>query len=272
MVTISPHSRSASGRKSRRQIAAVYLLIGSIVLLLLNALSVPDAIEVNNLRGPSRSVQAPASVELDVNNAIASNEERLENESNVRLQRSSDDVRSIELADNAILNEVDKSSSTPTGSPTFIQATNPNEAATTTTTPGTATTTATAATVSIRDMILKRSLEVKEFVMDQFSGRFNSPLNPRYHPTLQKTSSKPAPRSLSCELEDAFAGVPIDAWVPNNPGGYSRETLTQWERSFNASMKLIREETAGGDKLREFAEKEVKELRALRHSLFCKRE
>lgn len=111
--------------------------------------------------------------------------------------------------------------------------------------------------------------------MEKFAGSINSPINPRYHQT--STSPKTAPRSLSCDEEDAFAGVPIDnghnhAWLPSPSGGYSRETLSKWETSFDKSMKRIGEETAGGDKLREFAETEVKQLRQLRHSLFCKRE
>ena len=168
--------------------------------------------------------------------------------------------------------EAESKSSAPPGSPTFEVA-----AATTTTnaTKTTAATTTTASTIPIRDMILKRSLEVKEFVMEKFAGSINSPINPRYHQT--STSPKTAPRSLSCDEEDAFAGVPIDnghnhAWLPSPSGGYSRETLSKWETSFDESMKRIGEETAGGDKLREFAETEVKQLRQLRHSLFCKRE
>ena len=183
-----------------------------------------------------------------------------------------DVARSVEVADSVNItleNEEaeSKSGSTPTGSSTYeVEAT-----ATTTT----ATTTTTASTIPIRDMILKRSLEVKEFVMEKFAGSINSPINPRYHQT--STSPKTAPRSLSCDEEDAFADVPIDnghnhAWLPSPSGGYSHETLSKWEKSFEASMKRIEEETAGGDKLREFAETEVKQLRQLRHSLFCKRE
>ena len=111
--------------------------------------------------------------------------------------------------------------------------------------------------------------------MEKFAGSYNSPINPRYHQT--STSPKTAPKSLSCDEEDAFAGVPIDnghnnAWLPSPSGGYSRETMSKWEKSFEASMKRIGEETAGGDKLRKVAETEVKQLRQLRHSLFCKRD
>ena len=243
MVTISPRSRMASGRRPSQ--IAVYLMIGILIVFSsanMMLLSVTDStIEVSNLRGKPQMPQQ----ELDV-------------------------ARSVEMADGANITleneEAESKSSAPTGIPTYEVA-----AAATTTTAATTT----ASTIPIRDMILKRSLEVKEFVMEKFAGSINSPINPRYHQT--STSPKTAPRSLSRDEEDAFAGVPIDnghnhAWLPSPSGGYSRETLSKWEKSFDESMKRIGEETAGGDKLREFAETEVKQLRQLRHSLFCKRE
>ena len=232
----------ASGRRPSQ--IAVYLMIGILIVFSsanMMLLSVTDStIEQTNLRGQPQILQ-----ELDV-------------------------ARSVEMADGANITleneEAESKSSAPTGIPTYEVA----AAATTT-----AATTTTASTIPIRDMILKRSLEVKELVMEKFAGSINSPINPRYHQT--STSPKTAPRSLSCDEEDAFAGVPIDnghnhAWLPSPSGGYSRETLSKWETSFDESMKRIGEETAGGDKLREYAETEVKQLRQLRHSLFCKRE
>ena len=247
MVTISPRSRMASSRRPGR--IAVYLMIGMLILfsfVMANIMLVSVTDSTNSLRGQPQILQ-----ELDV-------------------------ARSVEVADSVNITleneEAESKSSAPTGSPTYEVAAAAAAAAATTTI--TTTTTTTASTIPIRDMILKRSLEVKKFVMEKFAGSYNSPINPRYHQT--STSPKTAPRSLSCDQEDAFAGVPIDngrnhAWLPSPSGGYSHETLSKWETSFDESMKRIGEETAGGDKLREFAEKEVKQLRQLRHSLVCKR-
>jgi len=242
MVTISPRSRMASGHRSSQ--IAVSLMIGMLIffsfvmanIMLMSVTDNPTIEQGNSLRGKQQILQ-----ELDV-------------------------ARSTEVADGANITVEKETESKSTKSPTV-------EVATTTAT--TTTTTTTASTIPIRDMILKRSLEVKELVMEKFAGSINSPINPRYHQT--STSPKTAPRSLSCDEEDAFAGVPIDnghnhAWLPSPSGGYSRETLSKWETSFDESMKRIGEETAGGDKLREYAETEVKQLRQLRHSLFCKRE
>jgi len=248
MVTIS---RNRSGTGHRKQTAVVYLLIGAIVLFSFNALSVPNDNELqNNLRGdlqiPKREV-----IEFDIDNPILTAVET--NDEQLTTTTAALDINKIDVE------EIDTVA--PTGSPTTFASTT--------------TTATTTASIPIRDMILKRSLEVKQLILDQFSGSSNSPPNPRYHQTLH--TPKMTPKSTSCDQEDAFNGIPIDdgkhhAWVPNPPGGYSREAITKWEDAFNGAMKRIREETAGGDKLREFAEKEVKQLRRLRHSLFCKRE
>eukprot|EP00984_Skeletonema_dohrnii_P036174 scaffold36851_cov444-Skeletonema_dohrnii-CCMP3373.AAC.1 len=265
MVTISRHRTSATGRK---QMISVYLLIGAIILFSFNAFNVPDDNDSQmNLRmvKTKRKLDDDGSIELDIDNAILTA---------AVVKANAEQLTTTAALDiNRIYADAEKSSSaTPTGSPTETK-----EATTTTTTiKATTTTTATAATtIPIRDMIHKRSLEVKQLLLDQFSGSNNSPPNPRYHQSLQ--GKKMTAKNISCAQDDAFNGIPIDdgkhhAWVPSPPGGYSREALTKWEKAFNGAMKRIREEASGGDTLREFAEAEVKQLRKLRHSLFCKRE
>mmetsp|Transcript_28165 Transcript_28165/g.56651 ORF Transcript_28165/g.56651 Transcript_28165/m.56651 type:complete len:265 (+) Transcript_28165:4520-5314(+) len=264
MVTISRHRSGSTGRK---QMALVYLLIGAIFLFCFNAFNVPDDNDSHmNLRVvPKRKLDDDGSIELDIDNAILTDAVVKENAEQLTTTAALD------------INRIDaekSSSATPTGSPTEKK-----EAITTTTTATTATTTTTAATaattIPIRDMIHKRSLEVKQLLLDQFSGSNNSPPNPLYHQSLQ--GKKMTTMNISCAQDDAFSGIPVDdgkhhAWVPSPPGGYSREALAKWEKAFNGAMNRIREEASGGDTLREFAETEVKQLRKLRHSLFCKRE
>eukprot|EP00984_Skeletonema_dohrnii_P019965 scaffold9654_cov77-Skeletonema_dohrnii-CCMP3373.AAC.7 len=240
--------------------ALVYLLIGAIFLFCFNAFNVPDD---NDSQMNLRMVQTKrklddSSIELDVDNAILTA---------AVVKANADQLTTTTALDINKIDAEQRSSASPTGKPTEKK-----EATTTTTT----TTAATAATtIPIRDMIHKRSLEVKQLLLDQFSGSNNSPPNPRYHQSLQR--KKMTTKNISCAQDDAFSGIPIDdgkhhAWVPSPPGGYSREALTKWEKAFDGAMKRIREEASGGDTLREFAETEVKQLRKLRHSLFCKRE
>mmetsp|Transcript_15367 Transcript_15367/g.23838 ORF Transcript_15367/g.23838 Transcript_15367/m.23838 type:complete len:265 (+) Transcript_15367:1014-1808(+) len=263
MVTISRHRSGSTGRK---QMALVYLLIGAIILFSFNAFTVPnDNLQNNNLRVvPKRNLDEVGSIELDVDNA------------NLAAATASDGqlttTSALEVNDKIDAEESSSSIATSTIRPTEANVATTSEAtkaSTTTTAIG-----ATATTIPIRDMIHKRSREVKQLLLEQFSGSNNSPPNPRYHQSLQ-TKKMIAP-NISCAQDDAFIGIPIDdgkhhPWVPN-PGGYPREALTKWEKAFNAAMKRIREEASGGDTLREFAEAEVRQLRKLRHSLFCKRE
>ena len=247
MVTISRHR--SGGSTGRKQMALVYLLMGGVFLFSFNALSLPGDDRHNNLR--------VGNIELDLNNAILT----AANENDERLTTTAAlDINKIDAE------EPINATPVPTGNPT-----DSNEVTTTTTT---TTTITLATTMPIRDMIHKRSREVKQLIMDQLSGINNSPPNPRYHQLLQ--AKQMTTKNISCAQDDAFDGIPIDdgkhhPWVPHPPGGYSREALSTWEKAFNDAMKRIREEESGGDTLREFAETEVKQLRKLRHSLFCKR-
>eukprot|EP00985_Skeletonema_marinoi_P001231 scaffold501_cov153-Skeletonema_marinoi.AAC.3 len=261
MVTISRHRSGSTGRK---QMALVYLLIGAIFLFCFNAFNVPDDNDPQmNLRvvQTKRKLDDDGSIELDIDNTILTAAVVKENAEQLTTTAALD------------INRIDaekSSSATPTG---LKEATTTTTTATTTTT--TTTTAIAATTIPIRDMIHKRSLVVKQLLLNQFSGSNNSPPNPRYHQSLQR--KKMTTKNISCAQDDAFSGIPIDdgkhhAWVPSPPGGYSREALAKWEKAFNGAMNRIREEASGGDTLREFAETEVKQLRKLRHSLFCKRE
>lgn len=248
--------------------ALVYLLIGTIILFSFNAFTVPDDnLQNNKLRGvPKRNLDEVGSIELDVDNAILAAAAANSNDGQLTT------TAALEVNYNNKIDAEESSIATTSSSPTEA-----NMATTTAATVAAATTTiTTATTIPIRDMIHKRSQEVKQLLLDQFSGSSNSPPNPRYHQSLH-TKKKIAPNT-SCSQDDAFVGIPIDngkqhhPWVPNSPGGYPREALIKWKNAFNAAMKRIREEASGGDVLREFAEAEVKQLRKLRHSLFCKRE
>lgn len=266
-------SRSRTGPASmghrKKMTAAVFLLIGSITLLSLGAItiSVQDSISIgknnNSLRGIPQ-LRQPQSwkrssddvrsiIELDVNNAILTFSP-VENEQILTvIANKKERLVAMKETDSSV--DIDGESIIATATPAA------NEGSTTTA----------SSTIPIIDMLFKRSLQVKQLIRDQFSGS-NSPPNPRY--TIEPTTS--ATRTVSCDQEDAFAGVPIDdgkhhAWVPNPTGGYSSESRNKWEKSFNGAMKRIHEEAAGGDKLREFAAREVRQLRSLRHSLFCKK-
>lgn len=248
--------------------ALVYLLIGAIILFSFNAFTVPDDNLQSNLRiAPKRHLDEVGSIELDVDNAILA-----------AAAANSNDGQLTTTAALEVNNKIDAEESiiaTPSRLPTEAKVATATSAATKATEAATTTTITTATTFPLRDMIHKRSQEVKQLLLDQFSGKSNSPPNPRYHQSLH-TKKMIAPNT-SCAQDDAFIGIPIDdgkhhPWVPNPSGGYPREALTKWEKAFNAAMKRIREEASGGDMLREFAEAEVKKLRKLRHSLFCKRE
>ena len=197
--------------------------------------------------------------ELDVDNAILAAVAANENDSKFTTTATLD-INKIDSEDLISI----AATPTPSGSPTeSYEATTATKATITS-----------ATTMPIRDLIQKRSREVKQLILDQFSGN-NSPPNPRYHQSQQ--AKKITTKNISCSQDDAFDGIPIDdgnhrPWVPNLPEGYSREAITKWEKAFNAAMQRIRQETSGGDELRQFAEAEVKKLRKLRHSLFCKRE
>lgn len=233
-----------------------------------NAVHVPDDnVQNKKLRVvPKRNLDEVNSIEMDVDNAILAAAAAAANSNGGQLTTTAalEVNNKIDAEENSIV--------TPSSHPTEADV-DTSTAATKATEAATTTTITTATTIPIRDMIHKRSQQVKQLLLDQFSGSNNSPPNPRYHQSLH-TKKMVAPNT-SCAQDDAFIGIPIDdgkhhPWVP--PGGYPQEALTKWEKAFNAAMRRIREEASGGDMLREFAEAEVKQLRKLRHSLFCKRE
>ena len=254
MVTIS--SRHRSPTTGRKQMTLLYLLVGAIVLftLNLNTFNVPDENLHNNLRVEKRKLnQHIGSIELAMLAVAVANENDSKFTTTATL-----DINKIDSED-----LISIATPTPSGSPTeSYEATTATKATITS-----------ATTMPVRDLIHKRSHEAKQFILEQFSGN-NSPPNPRYH---SQQAKKITTKNISCSQDDAFDSIPIDdgnhrPWVPNLPEGYSREAITKWEKAFNAAMQRIRDESTGGDELRQFAEAEVKKLRKLRHSLFCKRE
>ena len=258
MVTVSRQRSSSGPTTGRKPISLAYLLVGAIVLFSLNTFNVPDENLHNNLRAERKLDDHIGRLELDVGNAMLAVAAANENDSKFTTTASLD-VNKIDFED---LRSI--ATPTPSGSPTeSYEATTATKATITS-----------ATTMPIRDLIHKRSREVKQLILEQFSGS-NSPPNPRYHHSQQ--AKQATTKNISCSQDDAFDGIPIDdgnhrPWVPNLPEGYSREAITKWEKAFNATMQRIRGEPSGGDELRTFAEAEVKKLRKLRHSLFCKRD
>lgn len=129
---------------------------------------------------------------------------------------------------------------------------------------------------TLRERMLRRSLDAKQTIMDKLKNEFYniSWQNPRYRSIdLQEQIEG---KHLSCDKEDAFAGIPIDRgakngqgfWMP--PGGYPIESITKWVHAYESSMRKIKQVEVGGDELRNFAKMEVKRLRKLRHDLFCR--
>jgi len=129
---------------------------------------------------------------------------------------------------------------------------------------------------TLRERMLRRSLHAKQSIVDKLKNEFYnySSQNPRYRSIdLHKQIES---KKISCDREDAFAGIPIDRgakngqgfWMP--PGGYSIESISKWVNAYELSMRKIKQVEVGGDELRNFAKIEVKRLRKLRHDLFCR--
>ena len=244
--------------------ALIYLFIVAILLLSLNSSSVPQK-DVNYLRqvDPRKLEADDIGIESEVDNAILAAVAGTKINEQLTTTASLGTKEDEPLGLTTSISTSTSTSSTISTSTSESSSTNP-------------TSTTAASTMPLRDLIHMRSLDVKQLILDQFS--YNSPPNPRYHSSASSSHEiATTTKSISCDQDDAFKGIPIDdgkhhAWVPNPPGGYSREVLTKWENAFNEAMKRIREEASGGEKLREFAEMEVKQLRKMRHSLFCKRE
>jgi len=126
--------------------------------------------------------------------------------------------------------------------------------------------------VTLREKLLKRSLETKQLISKKLQEVVAMPKNSRYR-NYQHSRPRAESGNISCDREDAFAGIPVDggagtgAWVP--PGGFPTDSIQKWDREYKAAMRRIKEISVGGTELRELAKVEVEHLRQLRHSLFC---
>ncbi len=135
---------------------------------------------------------------------------------------------------------------------------------------------ATDSSSSLRVKFRARSLEAKRFIRNLLHEVFpsNAEPNPRYnlhHP--QDLFAQTDINDRSCGQLDAFAGVPIHDGVGNGPWeppiGSRLEKVKQWEAAYVQAIHKIKEVSVGGSELRDIAEVEVQDLRALRHNLFC---
>ena len=114
--------------------------------------------------------------------------------------------------------------------------------------------------LSVRDQLLARSLEARDFIRETLQGYVAPPPAPQYEHFEFS-------RDQQMDNSTCFSGEPIDEWHP--PAGFPEAPVQEWEDAYRKATRRIKESTAGGIELRAFAQSEYDRLRALRNDLFC---
>jgi len=130
------------------------------------------------------------------------------------------------------------------------------------------TTTSTTDNTSLQERLLARSIKVRNMISETLSEAAAHIPSPKYFHFNPQYEDEGPTTDHSCDQEDAYAGVAVDGWLPPLYG-YPMESLNEWYKEYEASMKKIKNKDAGGQELRDFAAKEAQKLRKLRHRLFC---
>ncbi|KAL9186615.1 hypothetical protein ACHAXT_005853 [Thalassiosira profunda] len=114
--------------------------------------------------------------------------------------------------------------------------------------------------VSVRDQLLARSLEARDFIRETLQG-YVAPLPAPQYEHYEFS------RDQQMDNSTCFSGEPIDGWHP--PEDFPEASVQEWEEAYQDTTQRIEQSTAGGHDLRAFAKSEYDRLRALRYTLFC---
>jgi len=123
-------------------------------------------------------------------------------------------------------------------------------------------------TLSLQKRLLFRSIEVRNMISKTLLEAAEHIPSPKYFHFNPQYEEEGSATDHSCDKEDAYAGVAVDGWMPPQ-FGYPIESLNEWYKEYDASMKKIKNKDSGGRELRDFAAKETQKLRERRHRLFC---
>jgi len=129
-------------------------------------------------------------------------------------------------------------------------------------------TTSTTDNTSLQERLLFRSIEVRNMISKTLLEAAEHIPSPKYFHFNPQYEEEGSATDHSCDKEDAYAGVAVDGWMPPQ-FGYPIESLNEWYKEYDASMKKIKNKDSGGRELRDFAAKETQKLRERRHRLFC---
>ena len=120
---------------------------------------------------------------------------------------------------------------------------------------------------NLRDELYERSLH--KVALARQTLQQNNVESNNSSTSIEHIEKPTVTRPDTCDKDDAFESIPIDSWIPPDDAPFDKKS--QWQTAFNNAMASIRSSKLGGDNIRRFVRDQSAELRAIRHSLFCRK-